>query len=143
MKTSESLREAIKARGLTQQQLASHYNIPLRTLEAWLGETRKPPEYVVTLLLRCLAIDFPTEQHLSEQKEPTYIFYDRFGKLLSPKLSELLKVEYLAGRYQEQDSYTEDYYGENVPDKGKDKLYLCTGSNDEIPMGLEFRVKEV
>ena len=49
MNTAETLREAIKARGLTQQQLASHYNIPLRTLEAWLAGDRKPT--VLQLLL--------------------------------------------------------------------------------------------
>lgn len=144
MNTAETLREAIKTAGLTQQKLANQYKIPQRTLEAWLAGDRKPPEYVVDLLLRCLATDFPMEQDdLTEQKEPTYIFYDRFGKPLPPKLSELIRSEYLAGKYQEQDGYTQDFYGESVSENGEDKLYLCTGSNDEIPMGLEWRVKEV
>lgn len=68
MNIAETIRETCKTAGLSQQQFASKYDIPLRTLETWLGGTRKPPKYVVTLLLRCLSVDFPKEpvQDLSE-----------------------------------------------------------------------------
>lgn len=158
MNTVEILREALQATGLNQRQLAEKYEIPLRSFEAWIGGTRTPPAYVVNLLLRCLAVDFPAkaEPVLSEQSEqqtkqsePTYSFYDRYGKSLSPKLAELVRVEFVAGRVQLQLEQEQDFYGETVTATSKrgGKLYQCaeTDLDSEIPFGLEFRVviKEV
>jgi len=38
------------ALGDTQNEFATRYNIPLRTIQNWEAGVRKPPEYVVTLL---------------------------------------------------------------------------------------------
>lgn len=156
----EMIRNARKQAGLTQQQLSDKYGMSLRTIESWEGSVRVPPEYVLNLLLRCLAIDFPTEpvQDLSEPKavskpaEPTYVFTDPYGKPLSPKLTELVKIEFTADKVAEQPEHTQDFYGESIPTTSKKgKLYLCTDPKpsldldpeNEIPMGFMFRVKEV
>lgn len=56
--TVEMLREARKQANLTQKQFADKYQIPIRTLQAWENEERTPPEYVLNMLMRCLAVDF-------------------------------------------------------------------------------------
>ena len=81
-----TIRTARKQAGLTQQQLSDTYNIPVRTLVDWERGVRTPPEYVVDLLLRCLAIDFPTKaesalsEQVTKQSELTYTFTDEYGK---------------------------------------------------------------
>jgi len=52
------IREVRRQAKLTQKQLAEHYDIPLRTLQDWETGKRKPPEYIINLLLRCIAADF-------------------------------------------------------------------------------------
>ncbi len=146
---SEKLRTARKQAGLTQQQLADTYGIALRTIESWEGSKRTPPDYVLNLLLRCLAIDFPSksEQSLSVQIEPTYVFTDPYGKPLSDKLAWLVRIEYVAGRVQTIDEYAQDSYGDLVSTTSKrGKLYQCTNIDldSELPFAFEFRViKEV
>jgi DNA-binding transcriptional regulator YiaG len=66
---AEKIRTARKQAGLTQQQLATRYDIPMRTLESWERALRKPPEYVLTLLLRCIEMDFNHEDEPAEQEE--------------------------------------------------------------------------
>lgn len=58
---AQMLKGARTKAGLTQQQLSDRYDIPLRSLQAWEGVKRIPPPYVITLLLRCLALDFPEQ----------------------------------------------------------------------------------
>ena len=142
----DALRQAIQVAGLSQQLVATQYHIPLRTLESWLGGSRKPPDYVVNLLLRCLAMDYPNKV-LSEQ-EPTLIFCDSLGKPLPDRLAELVRKEYEAGRVQligeiEADLHDELSYTTSKHSKGK--LYQCTeiDIDSEIPFGFDFRVKEV
>jgi len=53
-----TIKEARKQAKLTQTQLAERYGIPVRTLQDWEAGRRTPPEYVVTLLLRCIEVDF-------------------------------------------------------------------------------------
>lgn len=53
-----TIKEARTQANLTQTQLADRYGIPVRTLQDWESGRRTPPEYVVTLLLRCIEVDF-------------------------------------------------------------------------------------
>ena len=46
---------------LTQAKLSELYGIPKRSIENWEAGCRKPPEYVVTLLEKCLEVDFTEE----------------------------------------------------------------------------------
>lgn len=101
MQTSgQQLRTALKSAKLTQKQLATQYGIPLRTVEDWCTD-RRTPGYVLNLLLRCIAMDFPTEQPLSEQ-EPTqkkpYKLYNLQGKPLTSVESDFVHQERAEGR---------------------------------------------
>ena len=44
------IREMRKSLGDTQSEFAARYNIPFRTVQNWETGTRKPPEYIVSLL---------------------------------------------------------------------------------------------
>lgn len=48
------LKEARKAAGLTQKQMADLFKIPRRTIENWDAGTRRPPEWAELLLLEKL-----------------------------------------------------------------------------------------
>lgn len=105
--------------------------------------------------LACVTVNIPTEQEvLSEQEpvieqpakaEPTYTLTDQYGKPLLPKLEELVRVEYEAGKVQLQpEPQEQDFYGDLVDTKWKrkGKLYQCThiDLDSEIPFGFTFRV---
>lgn len=45
------------AYGLTQAALAEKFGIPKRTIENWDEGSRKPPEYVVRMMLRILELE--------------------------------------------------------------------------------------
>lgn len=53
-----TIKEARTQAKLTQMQLSERYGIPVRTLQDWESGRRTPPAYVVTLLLRCIEVDF-------------------------------------------------------------------------------------
>jgi hypothetical protein len=103
-------------------------------------------------------MDFPTtgaEPVLSEQEqstkpaEPNYTFTDEYGKPLSAKIEELVRVEYEAGKVQLQpEKQEQNFYDDlvNTRSKGKGKLYQCTDIDpeSELSFGFMFRViKEV
>lgn len=149
----ETLKKVCETAGLSQQQLAEKYAIPLETLTAWFNNAPPPEDYVVNLLLRCLAIDFPTtttisEPVLSEQEpvieqpaEPTYIFTDEYGKPLSAKIEKLVRVEYETGKVEPQPEKQEhNFYGDlvNTGSKGKGKLYQCTDIDPESELSFAF-----
>lgn len=46
-----TIKEARIAAGLTQKQMSDLFGIPLRTIESWEAEVRKPPEYVERLVV--------------------------------------------------------------------------------------------
>ena len=52
------IKGARKKAKITQEQFASRYQIPLRTLQSWELSERNPPEYIINTLLRCMEIDF-------------------------------------------------------------------------------------
>ena len=48
---SETIKEARKAAGLTQQQMSDEMGIPKRTIENWEAGTRKCPEWTERLVV--------------------------------------------------------------------------------------------
>jgi transcriptional regulator with XRE-family HTH domain len=91
MTIAERIKQARLKAGLTQKELSEKYRIPLRSIQQWEEGSRKPPEYVIDLLVRCLELDFnhelaEHEQDLSAPKQ--LIFTDHIGKpLKEPVLS--------------------------------------------------------
>lgn len=49
-----TLREICVAYGYTQTELSRRFDIPLRTVQGWHNETRKPPEYVLRMISEIL-----------------------------------------------------------------------------------------
>lgn len=99
LSAADKIRAARKKAGLTQQQLAEHYGIALRTVEAWERGLRKPPEYALPLLLRCIELDFNhTEEPQTEHEEvlsapKKLIFTDHIGKPLKEPVLSALTVQ--------------------------------------------------
>lgn len=54
----ESILKLRKLTGLSQKAFGKKYGIPWRTIQNWEGEVSTPPEYVITLLERCVKEDF-------------------------------------------------------------------------------------
>lgn len=42
---------------LSQSKFAEYFNVPLRTVQHWEQESRKPPVYVITMMQRILALE--------------------------------------------------------------------------------------
>lgn len=55
----EEFREIVKKTGLSLAKFAERYEIPLRSAENWSGGQRTAPSYVIKLLARVVAEDFP------------------------------------------------------------------------------------
>lgn len=51
------IKEIRSETGLSQGQFAKKYGIPIGTLHHWEAGDRKPPEYVLRLLKRCVDND--------------------------------------------------------------------------------------
>ncbi len=62
------IREMRNALGDTQSEFAARYNIPFRTIQNWEAGTRKPPEYVVSLLQSRLQSDLVNRKTISLPK---------------------------------------------------------------------------
>ena len=148
MKTADIIKKARMEAELTQQQLASHYKIPLRTLVDWERGTRTPPEYVLEFLLRCLKEDFAQTEEPAEQEEvlsapKKLIFTDHIGKPLKESVLSAVKRAYADGKVQNLGSDTFDEE-DNCRQDPKGKLYLVLEpENYGLDMGLTFYVKEV
>ncbi len=137
---AELIRNARLEAKLSRQQMASKYDISLRTLESWEDGERTPPDYVLNLLLRCLKADYPevpTQQiAVPKQKKLLFTYCDEYYKPLPVHIAEKLKVEYESGRISEIESG--DDTGELINSKAK--LYICTNPSDGIGLGVAFRV---
>lgn len=147
LSVADRLRTARKKAGLTQQQLAEHYGIALRTVEAWERGLRKPPEYVLTLLLRCIELDFNHEGEPAVQEvlsaPKKLIFTDHIGKPLKEPVLSAVKRAYADGKVQDLGNSTVDYDGNYRPDP-KGRLYMVLEPDKYgLDMGLTFYVKEV
>ena len=46
-----NIKELRLATGMTQTAFAKYFEIPLRTVQDWEAEKRKPPEYLVKLMI--------------------------------------------------------------------------------------------
>lgn len=46
-----------KETGLSQSKFATHFEIPVRTIQQWEQEVRTPPSYVVKLIKRVLTLE--------------------------------------------------------------------------------------
>lgn len=55
-----TIKDICSTHGLTQKALSERFGIPLRTIEDWAGGRRKPPEYVVNMIVEILAKDRAT-----------------------------------------------------------------------------------
>ena len=148
LSAADKIRAARKKAGLTQQQLAEHYGIALRTVEAWERGLRKPPEYALPLLLRCIELDFNHEDEPAEQEEvlsapKKLIFTDHIGKPLKESVLSGVKQAYDDGKVQDLGNSTVDYDGNYRPDP-KGRLYMVLEPDKYgLDMGLTFYVKEV
>lgn len=49
---SSPIKELRKQTKMSQQQFANYFGLPLRTLQGWEQDRRKPPDYLVELLKR-------------------------------------------------------------------------------------------
>ena len=47
---SSPIKELREETGMSQQQFARYFGLPLRTLQGWEQSRRKPPDYLVELL---------------------------------------------------------------------------------------------
>ena len=55
----EEFREIVAQTGLSLAKFAERYGIPRRSVENWSGGQRTAPDYVIKLLARVVAEDFP------------------------------------------------------------------------------------
>lgn len=77
------IREMRRRLGNTQSEFAARYNIPFRTVQNWETGTRKPPEYIVSLL------EHRVEEDLINRKTVTSPKYDPQKQDL-PKRSDFI-----------------------------------------------------
>ena len=77
------IREMRRRLGNTQSEFAARYNIPFRTVQNWETGTRKPPEYIVSLL------EHRVEEDLINRKTVTLPKYDPQKQDL-PKRSDFI-----------------------------------------------------
>lgn len=52
-----TIREMRARMGITQSEFAERYQIPFRTIQNWETGMRKPPEYILNMLERCVSKD--------------------------------------------------------------------------------------
>lgn len=57
--STRTIKEICEAYGITQTELARKYGVPLRTVQDWHGGRRTPPDYVVNMIERLLAQEYP------------------------------------------------------------------------------------
>ena len=76
-----NIREMRMRLGDTQGEFALRYNIPFRTIQNWEAGVRKPPEYVINLLEKCIRADLINRMTVSLPKYSP-------GKLNLPKRSD-------------------------------------------------------
>lgn len=57
------IKDARLAAGLTQAELSKKYNIPIRTIENWDSDRRKPSEWLENLIIRVINEDFNSQDN--------------------------------------------------------------------------------
>ena len=145
MTTAERIKQARLKAGLSKKELSEKYRIPLRSIQQWEEGSRKPPEYVIDLLVRCLELDFnhelaEHEQDLSAPKQ--LIFTDHIGKPLKEPVLSAIKQAYDDRKVQFIP--VADDEGNQIENPRKGKLFMVLAPEEYgLDMGFEFRVKEV
>ncbi len=127
MSTSTIISDLRKQAKLTQRQMAERYQIPYRTLQQWEQNKRIPPDYVVAMLQRLMAIDFGVKPESTapadEPHRPTTFFY-MDGTPLSMVDEMLVRTE---GKDNKLEIVDTDITDNTI-------IYRCT-------TGLTFKVK--
>lgn len=54
-----TIKEICEAYGITQTELSRKYDIPLRTVQDWHAGRRTPPDYVVNMIEKLTALEYP------------------------------------------------------------------------------------
>ena len=57
--TTRTIKEICDAYGISQTELSRKYDIPLRTVQDWHAGRRTPPAYVVNMIERLMALEYP------------------------------------------------------------------------------------
>lgn len=107
------IREMRRQLGNTQSEFAARYNIPFRTVQNWETGTRKPPEYIVSLL------EHRVEEDLINRKTVTLPKYDPQKQDL-PKRSDFIGATAWLKAVQK-------YIGEPIV-FALDEALMCQGS---------------
>lgn len=68
MAYQDILRKALKETGMTQKEFAQYFRIPGRTLQDWLADRRRMPEYLLRLMIYKLEVEKLVE-NLSDEFE--------------------------------------------------------------------------
>ncbi|MDD4238834.1 MAG: helix-turn-helix transcriptional regulator [Desulfotomaculaceae bacterium] len=145
MTTAERIKQARLKAGLSKKELSEKYRIPLRSIQQWEEGSRKPPEYVIDLLVRCLELDFnhelaEHEQDLSAPKQ--LIFTDHIGKPLKEPVLSAVKQAYDDRKVQFIP--VADDEGNQIENPRKGKLFMVLAPEEYgLDIGFEFRIKEV
>lgn len=66
-----TIREIRALTGLSQVKFGTKYHIPPHTIEGWERGIRKPPQYVLELLERCVVADMEQIEANGKQTEAT------------------------------------------------------------------------
>ncbi|WP_128426719.1 helix-turn-helix domain-containing protein [Gudongella oleilytica] len=145
MTTAERIKQARLKAGLSKKELSEKYRIPLRSIQQWEEGSRKPPEYVIDLLVRCLELDFnhePAEQEQDLSAPKQLIFTDHIGKPLKEPFLSAVKQAYDDRKVQFIPATDDE--GNQIENPRKGKLYMVLAPEEYgLDMGFEFRIKEV
>lgn len=128
------IREAREVIGLTRKELSSHYNIPLSTIQDWEGDRRKPPEYVLNILLRCMAVDFDKPILIEEGNEP-YTLVSKTGdgySLYHLDGSPLTRLELQFVNQERREKRVEMYHRD-----GRTAIYRCKANGFVFKVSLK------
>ena len=53
----KNIKDIMKAYKLDAADISTKFGIPLRTVYSWIEDTRKPPEYVITMMLNIILLE--------------------------------------------------------------------------------------
>ena len=109
MKVREFLEEMRKEAGLSQKKFAEKVGIPFRTIQDWELGNRVPPEYVVEMLAKTIALEKynVTGYSFNEYSDKGGIGTERIFKTKSEALKEAeAEWDHLSER--DKDSYRQD-----------------------------------
>lgn len=77
----KNIKEIAAEHNLSVRQLGIRYGIPQRTIEDWSAERRKPPEYVINLLKKCLEYERNTKMYKIKEIETNVTYDDIYASI--------------------------------------------------------------